>query len=174
MTLAFPIEYKIWKWISSRITLKIELLPEMVFHLLWSATKSVFRFFGRLEIRRSRFYDPNPHFPIERKKRNWTSTCFCSSYKLAKIILDKLVCRSIFNGPKSRVKLKAGNVFEPRKATGTVLFSHLNCLYTTTYLFWSLFSLVETISLNIWERPLSRRTKCSLPVAVRGSKTLHT
>ena len=37
----------------------------------------------------------------------------------------------------------------------------------------TLFVLVETISLKIWERPMSWPAKCSLPVAVRGSKTLH-
>ena len=64
-------------------------------------------------------------------------------------------------------------VFEPRTATGSVLFSFLTCLDTTTFILLSVFSLVETISLKIWERPLSWRAKCSLPVAVRGSKTLH-
>ena len=47
------------------------------------------------------------------------------------------------------------------------------CLHTTTFIFLSLFSLVETIRLKIWERPMSWPAKCSLPVAVRGSKTLH-
>jgi len=35
----------------------------------------------------------------------------------------------------------------------------------------SIFSIGETISLKIRERPLSWRAKCSLPVSVRGSKT---
>ena len=61
--------------------------------------------------------------------------------------------------------------FRTRTATGSVLFSYLTCLHTTIFLLSSLFSLVETFSLKIWERPLSWRPKCSLPVAVRGSKT---
>ena len=41
------------------------------------------------------------------------------------------------------------------------------------FTFLSLFALVETITLKIWEKPMSWPAKCSLPVAVRGSKTLH-
>ena len=51
--------------------------------------------------------------------------------------------------------------------------AYLTCLHTTIFTFVSIFSLVKTISLKIWERPLSWRAKCSLLVAVRGSKTLH-
>ena len=65
------------------------------------------------------------------------------------------------------------NVFEPRTDTGSVLFSYFTCLQTTTFTFLSLFALVETITLKIRERPMSWPAKCSLPVAVRGSKTLH-
>jgi len=39
--------------------------------------------------------------------------------------------------------------------------------------FLSLFALVETITLKIWERPMLWLAKCSLPVAVRGSGALH-
>ena len=39
--------------------------------------------------------------------------------------------------------------------------------------FLSLLALAETITLKIWERPMLWLAKCSLPVAVRGSKTLH-
>ena len=56
---------------------------------------------------------------------------------------------------------------------GSALFSYLTCLHTSTLMLLSLFLLVDTISLKICERPLSWRAKCSLPVAVRGSKTLH-
>ena len=69
-------------------------------------------------------------------------------------------------------ELKACNVFEPRTATGSVLFFYLTCLYTTKFILSSLSSLVETISLKIWERPLSCCAKCSPPVGVRGSKSL--
>ena len=66
------------------------------------------------------------------------------------------------------------DVFEPRTDTGSVLFSYFTCLQSTTSIFLSLFALVETISLKIWERLMSWPAKCSLPVAVRGSKSLVT
>jgi len=53
-------------------------------------------------------------------------------------------------------------------ATGSVLFSYLTCLHSTTSSVLSLLSLVETISLKTWERPMTWRAKCSLQVAVRG------
>ena len=55
----------------------------------------------------------------------------------------------------------------------SVLFCHLPCLYTTTFILLSLFSVVETIGSKIWGRPLSWRAKCSLPDTIQGSKTLH-
>ena len=48
---------------------------------------------------------------------------------------------------------KACNVFEPRTDTGSVLFSYFACLHTATFIFLSLFALVEIISLKVWERP---------------------
>ena len=62
----------------------------------------------------------------------------------------------------------ACNVFELRTDTGSELFSYFTCLHTTTFIFLSLFALVETITLKIWERPMSWPAKCSLPGAVRG------
>ena len=62
-------------------------------------------------------------------------------------------------------------VFETRTATGSELFSFLTCLHTTTFTLPSIFSPLEMISIKIWETPLSFHTKCSLPVAVRVSKT---
>ena len=62
-------------------------------------------------------------------------------------------------------------VFETRTATGSELFSLLTCLDTTTFTFLSIFSPLEMISIRIWETPLSCHVKCSLPVAVRISKT---
>ena len=50
------------------------------------------------------------------------------------------------------------------------LFSYLTCPHTTTYVLLSIFSLVETISLKIWERPLSWHAKSLPSVPVRGSK----
>ena len=70
--------------------------------------------------------------------------------------------------PLDNRELKHATFFEPRTATGSVLFSHLTCLQTTPFILLSFFSLVETISLKIWETPLSWRAKCSLQVAVHG------
>ena len=65
---------------------------------------------------------------------------------------------------------QACNVFESRTVTGSALL-YLTSLHTAKLMLLSLFLRVDTISLKIWERPLSWRAKCSLPVAVRGSKT---
>ena len=62
-------------------------------------------------------------------------------------------------------------VLDTRTATGSELFSLLTCLHTNTFISLSIFSILETISLKIWERPLSWRAKYSLPVAVRVLKT---
>ena len=63
-------------------------------------------------------------------------------------------------------------VFDTRTATGSELFSLLTCVHTTTFTLISIFSPLEMISIKIWETPLSWHAKCSLPVAVRVSKTL--
>ena len=63
------------------------------------------------------------------------------------------------------------HVFETRTATGSELFSLVTCLYTTTFKLLSIFSSLKMISIKIWETPLSWHAKCSLPVAVRVSKT---
>ena len=62
-------------------------------------------------------------------------------------------------------------VFETRAATGSELFSLLTCLHTTTFTLLSIFSPLEMISIKMWKTPLSWQAKCSLPVAVRVSKT---
>ena len=62
-------------------------------------------------------------------------------------------------------------VFETRTATGSELFSLLTCFYTTTFTLLSIFAPLQMISIKIWETPLSWHAKCSLPVAVRVSKT---
>ena len=62
-------------------------------------------------------------------------------------------------------------VFDTRTATGSKLFSLLTCFYTTTFTLLSIFSPLQMISIKIWETPLSWHAKCSLPVAVRVSKT---
>ena len=66
----------------------------------------------------------------------------------------------------SFILLMARDVFEPRKATGSELFPY----NLSSHYHISMFSLLETISLKIWEKLLSSHAKCSLPVAVRGSK----
>ena len=63
------------------------------------------------------------------------------------------------------------HVFETRTATGSELFSLLTCFDTTTFTLPRIFSPLEMISTKIWETPLSWHVKCSLPVAVRVSKT---
>ena len=45
------------------------------------------------------------------------------------------------------------------------LFFHWTSLHTATFILLSIFSLVEAISVKIWERPLSWHAKCSLPVS---------
>ena len=62
-------------------------------------------------------------------------------------------------------------VFEMRTATGSELFSLLTCLHTTTFTLPSIFSPLGMINIKMWETPLSCHAKCSLPVAVRVSKT---
>ena len=62
-------------------------------------------------------------------------------------------------------------VFETRTATGSELFSLLTCLHTTTFTLLSIVYLLEMISIKICETPLPWHAKCSLPVAVRVSKT---
>ena len=65
----------------------------------------------------------------------------------------------------------SSHVFETRTATGSELFSLLTYFHTTTFTLLSIFSPLEIISTKIWETPLSWHVKCSLPVAVRVSKT---
>ena len=68
-------------------------------------------------------------------------------------------------------ELKQETFLEPRTATGCGRFSsYFTCLHTTAFILLRIFSLVETISLKIWERPL-RNAKCSLPISIRYSKT---
>ena len=55
-------------------------------------------------------------------------------------------------------------------ATGSELFSCLTCLDTTRFILLNIFSLLETLSLKILERPLCWHTKFSLTVAVRAQK----
>ena len=62
-------------------------------------------------------------------------------------------------------------VFETRTATGSEMFSLLTCPQTTTFTLLSILSPLETSSIKIWEKILSLHAKCSLPVAVRVSKT---
>ena len=62
-------------------------------------------------------------------------------------------------------------VFETRTATGSELFSLLTCPHTTTFTLLSMFSPLEMNSIKIWETIRSKNANCSLPVAVRVSKT---
>ena len=62
-------------------------------------------------------------------------------------------------------------IFETRTATGSQPFPLLTCRHTTTFIFLSIFSPLEMISIKIWETPLPWHAKCSLPVAVHVLKT---
>ena len=62
-------------------------------------------------------------------------------------------------------------VFETRTATGSELFSLLTCPHTTTFTLLRIFSPLEVNSIKIWETIRSKNANCSLPVAVRVSKT---
>ena len=62
-------------------------------------------------------------------------------------------------------------VFETRTATGSEVFSLLTCPHTTTFTLLSIFSPLEMNSIKIWETIRSKNANCSLPVAVRVSKT---
>ena len=46
------------------------------------------------------------------------------------------------------------DIFEPRTARGSDLFSSITCLLAIIFLLLSIVSPIETISLKIWERPL--------------------
>ena len=72
---------------------------------------------------------------------------------------------------KSVIRELRTRVFETRTATGSELFSLLTCPQTTTFTLLSIFSLLETSSIKIWETIRSYQAKCFLPVAVRASKT---
>jgi len=62
-------------------------------------------------------------------------------------------------------------VFETRTATGSELFSLLTCPHTTTFTLLSIVSSLEMNSIKIWETIRSKTANCSVPVAVRVSKT---
>ena len=61
--------------------------------------------------------------------------------------------------------------FETRTASGSELFALITRLHTITFTMLSTFSRLWMLSIKIWETPLSWHTECSLPVAVRVSKT---
>ena len=61
--------------------------------------------------------------------------------------------------------------FETRTASGSALFSLITRLRTITFTLQSTFSPLGMIRIKLWETPLSWHAKCSLPVAVRVSKT---
>lgn len=67
--------------------------------------------------------------------------------------------------------LLAHDVFEARTATRSELFD-LTCLHITTHnILVTIFSLVKTISLKIWKRPLCWNAKCyQLPISIHGSQ----
>ena len=61
--------------------------------------------------------------------------------------------------------------FDTRTATGSEQFPLLTWPNTTTFTLLSIFSPLEMSYTKIWETMISWHAKCSLPVAVRVSKT---
>ena len=66
---------------------------------------------------------------------------------------------------KNKARKKNKVIDRERTTIGSELFTYIACLHTTTFICLSIFSLLETICLEIWERP------CSLPVSARDSKS---
>ena len=94
--------------------------------------------------------------------------------QLARFTFHISVSRRIVYVLHILVSARRARVFDSlstrRASIGSELFSSLVCLHTTIFILLSIFSIGETISLKMRERPLSWRAKCSLPVSVRGSK----
>ena len=64
------------------------------------------------------------------------------------------------------------DVFERRKSTGSKAFTLFICLDANKFVLLSFFSLIKTIYLRIWTKPLRKNTKSPLPVDIRRLKTL--
>ena len=94
------------------------------------------------------FWEPNRHNP----ERNGTRT---HDFVIAQHIARPLSYQafSMWAGQKSNAVLHklgayAGDVFEPRAATGSELFPYLTRLHSTTLVSLSIFSLVDTSGEN--------------------------
>ena len=61
--------------------------------------------------------------------------------------------------------------FQTRTASGSELFSLITRLYTITFIMLNISSRLWMVSIKMCGTPLSWHTECSLPVAVRVSKT---
>ena len=77
----------------------------------------------------------------------------------------------IYEGRTEVLGSLSTRVFETRTATGSELFSLLTCPHTTTFTLLSILSPLEMNSIKIWETIRSKNANCSLPDAVRVSKT---
>ena len=91
---------------------------------------------------------------------HYLCTCSISVNSLAKQgnsrVFDAILATTARAREKKKKKQKQVTTgFGNKSNQGGVLFSHLTCLHTTTFRLLSLFSVVEKISLKIWERPLS-------------------
>ena len=91
--------------------------------------------------------------------------CFAEDSKESTKIYNVRAQRLILIGSLST------NVFETRTATGSELISLLSRPHTTTFALLSIFSPLEMSSIKIWETIRSYYVKCSLPIAVRVSKS---
>ena len=70
-----------------------------------------------------------------------------------------------------RLRTLSTRVFETLTETGSKLFSILTCPHTTTFSLPGIFSPLEMSCIKTWETIRSKKAKCSLPAAVRVSKT---
>ena len=77
----------------------------------------------------------------------------------------------LFRGVLVKTGSLSTRVFEARMATRSELFTLLTFLHTITITLLCIISPLETISRKMWAPENPRHTKCSLPVAVRVSKT---
>ena len=74
--------------------------------------------------------------------------------KYAQNEMTKVIENCVTQGPAS-ARTNWGASLQPRMATGSEMFSNLTSLHTTTFTFLIVLSLVETIILKIWQKPLS-------------------
>ena len=101
-----------------------------------------------------------------RTPSNWASI-----YNWVTPFPSVFIFRTAFPAKSTILRSLSTRVFETPTATGSELFSLLTCLHTITFTLFSIISPLETISKKSWAPENPSHAKCSLPVAVRVSKT---